>query len=100
MPRYLCRGISLTVSPSTFPFMIRKPAKILYLLSLLLLASLAESQHGPVLKPGNMTVSTIIEQNLTFTAAHAQGELVVYSPSIIDGSIAFPTEGTMDKLQP
>jgi len=63
--------------------MIRKPAKIYYLLSLFVLPFLASAQNNPVLSPGNITAATINGQNVTFTTEHAQGELVVYSPSII-----------------
>jgi len=63
--------------------MIRKPAKIYYLLSLFVLPFLASAQNNPVLSPGNITAATINGQKVTFTTEHAQGELVVYSPSII-----------------
>jgi hypothetical protein len=60
--------------------MIRKQAKIHYLLSLLQVPYLAEAENGPALSPGKFAAETIIDNKLTFTAEHIQGELIVYSP--------------------
>jgi len=65
--------------------MIRKPAKIHYLLSLLQVPNLAEAENGAALSPGKFAAETIIDHKLTFTAEHIQGELIVYSPSTIPG---------------
>jgi len=68
MPWYLYQGIFSSIIPNLlFPFMIRKPAKIHYILSILALSYLSGNNQF---------------RNLTFTTAHAPGELVVYSPLI------------------
>lgn len=60
----------------------RKPTQI-YLLFLSLFPLLVQAQNNPVLSPGNITAVNIQGQTISFTTEHAQGKVIIYSPSIV-----------------
>ncbi|WP_158797095.1 glycoside hydrolase family 31 protein [Pedobacter sp. L105] len=61
----------------------RKPTTICQLLLLSLFPLLSQAQSSPVTGAGNITAVAIKGQTVTFTTEHAQGEITVYSPSIV-----------------
>jgi len=61
----------------------RKPTTIYQLLFLSLFPILAQAQNNPVLSTGNITAVSIKGQTVSFTTEHAQGEVTIYSPSIV-----------------
>lgn len=63
--------------------MMRNPTRIYLLLPLFFFPFLTQAQNNPVRSAGNITAATVSGQKITFTTEHAQGELMVYSPSVI-----------------
>lgn len=61
----------------------RKPITICKLLFLLFIPVFVQAQNSPVTSAGNITTVNISGQQVTFATGNAQGEITVYSPSVI-----------------
>lgn len=61
----------------------RKPITICKLLFLLFIPVFVQAQNSPVISAGNITAVNISGQQVTFATGNAQGEITVYSPSVI-----------------